>query len=56
MKKIKEYTYDKNTSWQGYIDFVKQHVGREISEIDYKSMMQYYISSRSPDLWISENK
>lgn len=40
---MKECTYE-TTCWQGYINYIKEHVARELTEKEYKDMMQKYIS------------
>lgn len=49
MSKIKEYTYDKNTSWQGYMDFVKSELKRVLKTSEYQSMMKAYINGVKPE-------
>lgn len=43
MKQVKTYTYDKDNSWQGYMDFVKEIVDRPLTKNEYESMLKDYI-------------
>lgn len=45
---VKEYTCE-TTCWQGYINYIKEHVARELTEKEYKDMMQKYISGIKVD-------
>lgn len=46
---IKEYTYDKHTSWVGYSSHIRDNVKRELTEKDYQAIMKAYISGVSLD-------
>lgn len=52
MKNVKEYTYDKNNSWQGYMDFVKSELKRVLKSSEYFDMMKAYINGVKPEDFI----
>lgn len=45
---MKEYTYE-TTCWQCYINYIKESLARELTEKEYKDMMQKYISGIKVD-------
>lgn len=56
MKSVKEYTYDKNTSWQGYMDFVKSQIRKAFTTTEYQLMMKAYINGVKPEDFIKTIK
>ena len=53
---IKEYTYDKQHSWQGYINYVKEQLNRPLTEKEYAKLMQKYIRMVDVDSVVEEMK
>lgn len=42
------------SSWQGYINHIKESLGRGLTEKEYKTTMQTYIHKRDVDELIEE--
>lgn len=52
---MKECTYDK-TVWQGYVNFLKESLGRALTEKEIKSAMNSYITGLQVEALVEKFK